>query len=119
MLTWDRDPRPDLVEDSAAWRRLIRLAETCRGGGPDSLAAVLDGVRCMGARLVKVEGREQWRITAGAEYTAADYAADRARWLMPHKEALRGLLSDLVVYPETAAELATEGEQSPSPARDA
>ena len=103
MLTWDRDPRPDLVEDSAAWRRLIRLAETCRGGGPESLAAALDGIRCLGARLVKVEDREQWRIVPGAEYPAAAYAADRERWLIPHREALRCLLANLVVYSETEA----------------
>ena len=99
-MTWDSDPRPDLADDSDQWRRLIVLAARY-GSGPQSLAAALDGVRCMGARLVIVADR--WRIVAGPEYGPAAYHCDRAGYLLPHKEALLAVLGELAELAEVAA----------------
>lgn len=88
------DPRTDLTEDSSNWESLLLLANETGGGGPDSLCAALNGVRCMGAQLQLADGR--WRIVPGAEYDEAEYARDRERYLLTHREMLVRLLDKLV-----------------------
>lgn len=83
-----RDPRPDLRRDSRLWSRLLASA----WDSPAGLFWALQGMRCMGAALtVGDKGIELGR----GERTEAEYQADRARYLMPHKARLIALLTEL------------------------
>lgn len=85
------DPRPDLAKDSRAWGRLLSLAHGEFGeDDPLSLFWILQGMRCMGTTLVK--SGAAWRLDAGGN---PDYAADRERYLVPHRDDVRMLLSKL------------------------
>ena len=80
-----QDPRPDLSSDSAAWARLLAIAldESGADGHP---IGELNGIRCMGARLV--EGR----IVRG-EMTEGEYTHWRETRLLPYAPAIRRALA--------------------------
>jgi hypothetical protein len=107
------DPRPELAEDTAAWRRLLRLAFIKDGDDPDGVFGVLHCVRCCGARLVRLRGA--WRIVPGKDYFGgrAAWIADRTKWLLPRRAAIAGLLASQGAYRPGAArgETADEVEQ--------
>jgi len=83
------DPRPDMATDADLWRRLLLLAGLRGGWTPDCLLATLHGLRCLGARLALVGGRLALRAGALAP---DEYAAVRARWLVPRRDELVALL---------------------------
>lgn len=93
------DPRPDLTDDAAYWRRLLDLAWHRDGTDREGLYGVLRGMRALGVRLVP--GRRSLRLEARAEppgapplwVTPEQYAAERTRWLEPHRETLVVLLA--------------------------
>lgn len=87
---WD-DPRPDLAEDSPPWGRLLALAFERHGEGSDSVAWLLQGIRCCGARLEAHDGR--LRLEPGE--LGPEYAELREKWLLPHREAITALLASL------------------------
>ncbi len=77
------DPRPELPHDSAYWTVLLRHAQW-----EDNEAALgaLHGVRCCGARI-SLQPSGVLRIEAGEGYLG-NWAADRERWLAPHRADL-------------------------------
>jgi len=81
------DPRPDLKADSAAWTILLTVAER-HGHEP---LMTLNGLRCLGARLLVYD---KLYLKPGGEMTAQEYAADRARWLVPYREVLDRVFAD-------------------------
>ena len=87
----DDDPRPDLAEDSAQWRRLLRLAWERDGEEAAGVYGVLLGVRCMGARL------ESGRIRPPVDMDESEWSADRERYLVPHRAAIVELLAAVAV----------------------
>jgi len=84
------DPRPDLVEDTRNWTRLLPVAYGLDGNEARGVFGVLHGLRCAGARLVVVGG--QARLYRG-EIPEAEYQELRAKWLRPHHEKLQQLLT--------------------------
>ena len=78
------DPRPDLEEDSARWKRLLSLAKAA----PSDLRAALHGLRSEGARLVA--NGSGVRLVAAGDPEA--YRADRERYLAPYSDALTAML---------------------------
>ena len=85
---WIHDPRPGLPY-SRLWARLLALSFD---EDPNGLFGALHGLRCMGAALVVTPKR----IALGpGEMTEDAYQADRARYLVPHKDKLIGLLHEL------------------------
>lgn len=83
------DPRPDLEGDHELWRRVLRAAVEVSDGHDEPLGA-LNGLRCMGARVV--EGENGLRLERG-EIAEEDYVRWRETYLVPRtqqvKEALR------------------------------
>jgi hypothetical protein len=88
-----RDPRPDLADDSRTWAQLLTWAHLESGGAPDGAYGAMHGVRCCGARLI-LEGAKP-RLVPGNAY-AGDWAADRERWLLPHRVPIARWLGLLV-----------------------
>ena len=86
-----RDPRPDLTEDAIHWTRLLALA----GDVSRDLVMVLNGFRCLGARL-EVNGKAT-RIVAG---DCEDYDALRDQWLLPYRRTLTALLQRVTEHAE-------------------
>ena len=81
------DPRPELT-DHEQWTELLRLASlNSRTNEP---LGSLNGVRCMGARLVRQA--HSYRVVPGPEYDREEYKMDRAKYLLPHKAVLSNLL---------------------------
>lgn len=76
------DPRPDLIKDTSAWQKLLRIANLQRS----SIAGILHGFRCCGAMLRRdVSG---WHIVYEPEQSTgfldqADFKEQYKRWLMP------------------------------------
>lgn len=72
------DPRPELVDDSAAWNHLIADAEP-------ELAGALHGFRCCGARLERTPrfGYQIRRGNDGWWPTPAAFVTDYKKWLLP------------------------------------
>lgn len=86
------DPRPDLRRDSRLWSRLLALAWGPSADCPAGVWGPLHGMRCYGVALVVTDKG----IALGrGEMTEAEYQADRARYLMPHKDELIRLLQEL------------------------
>lgn len=83
------DPRPDLVEDSARWAALLSAAYELDGEDPTGTWAALHVVRCLGAAIVVQDGK--WRIEPG-DYDPREWAADRARYLLPRTATIKRLL---------------------------
>jgi len=94
------DPRPDLVGDHARWLLVLDLAYHRDAADPEGVFGALFGARCCGARIehvdddwtLKPEGPlPRWRLVRG-EIPADEWAAIRARWLLPHRAALEKFL---------------------------
>ncbi len=94
------DPRPDLVGDHARWLLVLELAYHRDAADPEGVFGALFGARCCGARIehmdddwtLKPEGPPpRWRLARG-EIPADEWAAIRARWLLPHRAALVEIL---------------------------
>lgn len=94
------DPRPDLVGDHARWLLVLDLAYHRDAADPEGVFGALFGARCCGARIehmdddwtLKPEGPPpRWRLARG-EIPADEWAAIRARWLLPHRAALVEIL---------------------------
>ena len=94
------DPRPDLVGDHARWLLVLELAYRRDAADPEGVFGALCGARCCGAAIehlddnwtLKPEGPPpRWRL-ARAEIPADEWAAIRARWLLPHRAALAEIL---------------------------
>jgi len=75
---WMRDPRPDLAQDSNRWEVLLAMAHADHGC--DEFWWVLQGIRCLGARLALVDGR--LTIQRG-EISSKEYAEIKAEYLAP------------------------------------
>jgi len=83
------DPRPELT-DHEQWTELLRLASlNSRANEP---LGSLNGIRCMGARLVRQAHSYRVVPGPGPEYDREEYKADRAKYLLPHKAVLSSLL---------------------------
>lgn len=100
------DPRPDLVEDSARWARLLGLTREKGGDGSDSLVGALNGLRCAGLRCWPAAGggvrlargfldEQGVVVEATAWITEQQYADWRTRFLAPHAGALVALLREM------------------------
>lgn len=85
---WD-DPRPDLLDDSARWCRLLREAWHHDHDKADGLFGALHGLRCLGATLISASVGV--RLVRGA-IDEEEYADLRQRYLVPHGAQLNGLL---------------------------
>lgn len=84
-----QDPRPDLVEDSAAWTRLLLVTHAMERNQqdatpPDGVFATLLGARCIGMRYQ--EGALRPR-----KESEADWPALRERMLR-HRDIVATLL---------------------------
>jgi hypothetical protein len=77
------DPRPDLADDSAYWTVLLRWAWI---EDDEAALGALHGVRCCGARI-RLQPSGALRIESREGYLG-DWAADRERWLAPHREGI-------------------------------
>jgi hypothetical protein len=84
------DPRHDLPEDTDIWNSLLALAWDSRGD-PRGVWSLLDGIRCLGARLTWNSG---WRIDKG-DIPVAEWGIIRVNWLMPRREQITALLAKL------------------------
>ena len=91
--SWDpaEDPRPDLTEDAVHWSRLLALA----GDVSRELVMVLNGFRCLGARLDVRDGKA--RLLPG---DCEDYYALRDQWLLPYRRTLTALLQRVTEHAE-------------------
>ena len=94
------DPRPDLIGDHARWLLVLELSYHRDAADPEGVFGALYGARCCGARIehldddwtLKPEGPSpRWRLARG-EIPADEWAAIRARWLLPHRAALEEFL---------------------------
>jgi len=94
------DPRPDLIGDHARWLLVLELAYRRDAADPEGVYGALYGARCCGAAIehmdddwtLKPEGPPpRWRLARG-EIPADEWAAIRARWLLPHRAALVEIL---------------------------
>lgn len=103
-LAATEDPRPDLAEDTARWRRLLLLAWPVAG----DMWEVLRGFRACGAllqvghgtlRLVPLlDPSERQSVWQGQ----ADWEEYRAEWLLPRATVLRQLLRGAYTREETS-----------------
>jgi hypothetical protein len=84
------DPRPDIAGDSTLWSLLLNRVD---GMGNTALREALHCLRCLGARLVRVDGA--LRLVRGDELSAEEYAAYREDWLVPHVRDLTEALTQL------------------------
>ena len=81
------DPRPDISEDSAEWRALLRYAALADDAdAAESAYGALHGVRCCGARIRLQPSGVLW-IEARDDYLG-NWGVDRLRWLAPHRSEL-------------------------------
>lgn len=89
-----QDPRPDLIEDSKLWKRLLNMAKDKNR----LLAITLHGFRCCGLRIQKdsigyvlrpeFNTNSQWQ-------NQAEYEEYRNKWLMRYRQEIIGLLDKL------------------------
>jgi len=84
------DPRPDIAGDSTLWSLLLNRVD---GMGNTALREALHCLRCLGARLVRIDGA--LRLVRGDELSAEEYAAYREDWLVPHVRDLTEALTRL------------------------
>jgi hypothetical protein len=88
------DPRPDLVDDAAAWQDLLERAATLENVGgeswvPDGVYWALLGARAIGAELTRTNNG--WRLRSRESGQDPDYAAVRPH-LQRNVDALTNLL---------------------------
>lgn len=92
------DPRPDIDNDSELWVTLLVEADKM---DPKLWGALL-GFRCIGARLLPVEGSDAYVLRPHIDPSGdcgfrseQEYGDERARWLIPHAAQLRLLLANV------------------------
>ncbi len=88
------DPRPDLIEDSELWTRLLELASE----RDKDLAGTLHGFRCQGTRLKR--GRTSYVLRPDIDPVRAwprqeEYEKERDKWLKPYTKEIAALLKSL------------------------
>ena len=88
------DPRPDLIEDSELWTRLLELASE----RDKDLAGTLHGFRCQGTRLKR--GRTSYVLRPDIDPvrawpSQAEYEKERDKWLKPYTKEIAVLLKSL------------------------
>jgi hypothetical protein len=114
------DPRSDLTDDASLWQRVLEVALKRDGDRMDGVYALLYGVRCCGARLVKPAGRLKLvprlapkgvsrddgdglgdvAIDGNTAWsTDAEWAAFCADHLAPQKGAIASVLAEAVKPP--------------------
>jgi hypothetical protein len=99
------DPRPDLVQDGAQGARLLASAHEQDGEDSTGTWAALHVVRCLGAALVRQDGK--WRIERG-EYDPQEWADHRARYLAPRTAIIRRLLEAMAQKPAPSVSRSAE-----------
>ncbi|WP_371374448.1 hypothetical protein [Sporomusa aerivorans] len=92
------DPRTDIDDDNELWVTLLVLADKIE---PKLWEALL-GFRCVGARLLPVEGTEAYALRPHIDpsgdcgfRTPQEYRDEAERWLRPHEAQLKLLLTNL------------------------
>ena len=96
------DPRADLLEDSHLWRRLLGMAYVLDGEQPIGLCANLSCLRCLGATLVRPDGRLRFKAS-GDYWTSEDaFQAGCREFLEPYKVALTPMLASLGAMSKSA-----------------
>ena len=86
------DPRPELTDDSETWAKLLSAAYLLDESDMDGAYGALLGIRCLGAQIARNGGG--WAIQRG-EIPEAEYQAIRAKYLLPVKDRITGLLGRL------------------------
>ena len=104
--TWTMDPRPDIAEDSVLWDWVLQHAYVQDGDDPNGLYRLLNGLRCLGARL----SFNKHGLHLGPRYfphgswrTREEWLVDRERYLVPRRAAIERLFAALRHIPATAA----------------
>lgn len=102
------DPRPDLTDDTTAWRALLTAAFAHDGEQPDGVYAALYSARCCGAGLdlhakPPIYPRIDPARDVASWVTHAEWEADRERWLLPQRKVISDLLAGLASQPRTTA----------------
>lgn len=89
----ERDPRPDLKDDSDLWQEVLVEARRVDPDpdGPDSLCGLLHGLRCGGSRLQWKEGH-LW-LNYKALLGIWDEAELRNDWLMPKAARIKSVFT--------------------------
>jgi hypothetical protein len=105
-----KDPRPDLVDDSELWAALLELA----GYRSGELFGALHGMRCMGTRIRRASKGYVYILRPDIDPTGClaweteeQYKEARDKWLKPHSEILKELLTGLWRAPSLLASLNT------------
>ena len=80
------DPRIDLKEDSFLWQEILVMAKK----KSVTLAGILHGIRCGGARI---EPGKTGFVIRGGDWE--DYPAHRDNYLMPYKDDVKQMLGKL------------------------
>lgn len=86
------DPRPELTADSDTWAKLLTLAYALDESDMDGAYGALLGIRCLGAQIAR--NGAGWAIQRG-EIPEAEYQAIRAKYLLPVRDRITGLLGRL------------------------
>jgi hypothetical protein len=83
------DPRPDRIGDAALWERLLPAA-FATDPSKDGVCGALRGARIIGCRLER--GASTLVLRPPLDMAQDEWTAWRARWLVPHRDALTELL---------------------------
>jgi len=86
------DPRPELEADSATWAKLLTLAYELDESDMDGAYGALLGIRCMGAQIGQVNGKQG--LVPG-EIPESEWLAIRKRYLLPNTAKIMELLGRL------------------------
>ena len=86
------DPRADMLEDSHLWRRLLGMAWELDGQQSVGLCANLSCLRCLGATLVRPDGRLRFRSSGDYWLSEDAFQAECRKFLEPYKAALTKML---------------------------
>ena len=81
------DPRPDLIEDSQLWKKILKIAEIT----DEKAYHILHGFRCGGAKLEIKNGKVNMKPRIGEDHlwqSQEEYNKDRKEWLMPLRESI-------------------------------
>lgn len=97
---WTTGPRPDLVEDSSLWARLLSLAYSIDGGDPYGMFQALHCLRCEGARL---QVAQDTAVLDPGEWAPEEYVDVWGQYLAPHSGELTRLLCELATVATSKA----------------
>jgi hypothetical protein len=85
------DPRPDLADDTIYWNRILGAAQKKNV----KLAYILHGFRCGGLRICDYKLRPDYDDKESIWANKEEYEQDRDEWLVPYREEIRKLLSEI------------------------